>query len=232
MNLRVENLTKYFDENLVLDDISITFEKGKIYALLGRNGSGKTTFFNCVSQEMPVNEGIVYLGENQKLTPQDVGYVYSTPMLPEFLTGFEFLTFFADIHKDKGLHRYDVDAYFDQIQFTIDDRHKLIKDYSLGMRNKLQMISILMLKPKVLFLDEPLTSFDLVASIEMKKLLLEIKDDCIMILSTHILQIAKDVCDEVVILHKGKTQVLPHELLHTDGFENEVLEMLRDSHEK
>ncbi|QIK69643.1 ABC transporter ATP-binding protein [Erysipelothrix sp. HDW6C] len=232
MKLIIENLNKSFDTKHVLRNVNATFERGKIYALLGRNGSGKTTFFNCVSQEMSSDSGRVYFDETGPVSDQDFGYVYAMPMLPEFLTGYEFLNFFVDIHKDKGLDRKDINTYFDQIQFNQEDRYKLIKDYSHGMRNKLQMICILILKPTVLFLDEPLTSFDLVASLEMKNLLMDIKNDCIMILSTHILQIARDICDEVVVLQHGEIQALSNERLHHPDFEAEILEILRDDHEK
>lgn len=232
MKLNVYDLHKSFGTKVVLDGVNASFEQGKIYALLGRNGSGKTTFFNCVSQEIPFDSGTITLEPHETLTPQDVGYVYATPTLPEFLTGYEFLAFFCDINKDKGLDRKDINTYFDKIQFDIDDRHKLIKEYSLGMRNKLQMISILMLKPKILFLDEPLTSFDVVASVEMKKLLVSIKESCIMILATHVLQIAKDICDEVVILHHGTTKMLSHDAISDPNFEDEILEMLSEPHEK
>lgn len=231
MKLIVEGLNKSFEDNHVLKDINASFEKGKIYALLGRNGSGKTTFFNCLSKEISSDSGHVYFDDGLEVSSQDFGYVYATPMLPEFLTGYEFLSFFIDIHKDKNLHRNDIHDFFDKIQFSLDDRHKLIKDYSYGMRNKLQMICILMLQPKILLLDEPLTSFDVVASLEMKKLLLEIKDNCIMILSTHILQIAKDICDEVVVLHKGHVQLLTNEHLQSESFESEIVEILREDHE-
>lgn len=231
MKLIVEGLNKSFEDNHVLKDINASFEKGKIYALLGRNGSGKTTFFNCLSKEISSDSGHVCFDDGFEVSSQDFGYVYATPMLPEFLTGYEFLSFFIDIHKDKNLHRNDIHDFFDKIQFSLDDRHKLIKDYSYGMRNKLQMICILMLQPKILLLDEPLTSFDVVASLEMKKLLLEIKDNCIMILSTHILQIAKDICDEVVVLHKGHVQLLTNEHLQSESFESEIVEILREDHE-
>ncbi|QIK57967.1 ABC transporter ATP-binding protein [Erysipelothrix sp. HDW6A] len=231
MKLIVEGLNKSFEDNHVLKDINASFEKGKIYALLGRNGSGKTTFFNCLSKEISSDSGHVYFDDGLEVSSQDFGYVYATPMLPEFLTGYEFLSFFIDIHKDKNLHRNDIHDFFDKIQFSLDDRHKLIKDYSYGMRNKLQMICILMLQPKILLLDEPLTSFDVVASLEMKKLLLEIKDNCIMILSTHILQIAKDICDEVVVLHKGHVQLLTNEHLQSESFESEIVEILKEDHE-
>ncbi|AZK44121.1 ABC transporter ATP-binding protein [Erysipelothrix piscisicarius] len=231
MKLEINNLSKSFDQQVVLKDINLTLEKGKIYALLGRNGAGKTTFFNCISQEIPYDQGTVCFEDGSPLTQQDVGFVYTNPMLPEFLTGLEFLTFFIDIHKDQGFKREDVHSYFDTIQFNQDDRYKLIKDYSHGMRNKLQMLCIMMLKPKVLFLDEPLTSFDVVASIEMKRQLVAFKEDCIMVLSTHMMQIAEDICDEVIILHHGEASILDFGRLHDPSFEEDIIHILSDNHQ-
>lgn len=225
MKLIIDNLSKQYDHNQVLDALSYTFEKGKIYALLGRNGSGKTTLFNCIASELEFDSGTISL-DDQPITNQDVGYVYTDPMLPEFLTGYEFLTFFSDIHQDKGLNRDYVNSYFDRIGFNVDDRHKLIKDYSTGMKNKIQMICIILTKPKVLLLDEPLTSLDLVASMEMKQELLKIKDNCIMILSTHILQIAQDMSDEIVILNQGSLMDVDEE---SDVFEERIMEILKDA---
>ncbi len=224
MQLKIENLHKSFGELNVLIDLNYTFEKGKIYAILGKNGSGKTTLFNCISEEMDFDKGAIYLDE-EIINHQDVGFVYTNPMLPEFLTGYEFLTFFADIHQEKGLNRDEVASYFDRIDFKEEDRHRLIKDYSTGMKNKLQMLCIILTKPKVLLLDEPLTSLDLVSSMNMKNELLKIKDDTIMILSTHILQIAKDISDEIVILTKGKLLDVDE---NASDFEQKVLEILQD----
>ncbi|NLZ75927.1 MAG: ABC transporter ATP-binding protein [Erysipelotrichia bacterium] len=224
MQLRIENLSKSFGDLNVLIDLNYTFKKGNIYAILGKNGSGKTTLFNCISEEMEFDKGNIYLN-NEIINHQDVGFVYTIPMLPEFLTGYEFLTFFADIHQDKGLNRDDVDSYFERIDFKEDDYHRLIKDYSTGMKNKLQMLCIILTKPKVLLLDEPLTSLDLVAAMNMKKELLKIKDDTIMILSTHILQIAKDISDKIVVLNKGKLI----DVDETDeNFEQTIMEILQD----
>ena len=224
MQLRIENLSKSFGDLNVLIDLNYTFKKGNIYAILGKNGSGKTTLFNCISEEMEFDKGNIYLN-NEIINHQDVGFVYTIPMLPEFLTGYEFLTFFADIYQDKGLNRDDVDSYFERIDFKEDDYHRLIKDYSTGMKNKLQMLCIILTKPKVLLLDEPLTSLDLVAAMNMKKELLKIKDDTIMILSTHILQIAKDISDKIVVLNKGKLI----DVDETDeNFEQTIMEILQD----
>ncbi|AGN24339.1 ABC transporter ATP-binding protein [Erysipelothrix rhusiopathiae SY1027] len=104
MKLEIKNLSKSFDHQDVLKDINLTLEKGKIYALLGRNGAGKTTFFNCISQEIPRDSGIACFDDGSLLTQHDVGFVYTNPMLPEFLTGIEFLTFLLIFIKIKVLY--------------------------------------------------------------------------------------------------------------------------------
>lgn len=222
MTLKIKHLNKSFKDQDVLVDLNYTFEKGKIYAILGKNGSGKTTLFNCISKELKFESGNIYLND-AFIHEQDVGYVYTDPMLPEFLTGYEFLTFFCDVHEDKGLSRANVNAYFDRINFKVEDRHKLIKNYSTGMKSKVQMLCIILTQPKVLLLDEPLTSLDLVASMNMKEELLKIKDDTIMILSTHILQIAKDISDEIVVLSKGQLMDVDET---SEDFEQTIMEML------
>lgn len=232
MKLRLEHIAKQFDNKTVLQDIEFTFEKGKIYGLLGRNGAGKTTLFNCLSGEMNMDGGVALLEDNgisRKLREDDVGYVYSLPILPEFLTGYEFLTFFLDINRDLlKADKKSIDDYFDMLSMSQEDRHRLIKEYSHGMKNKIQMLLFLITKPPVILLDEPLTSFDVIVAHEMKNLLRQMKSDHILIFSTHILQLATDLCDELVVLNKGQLSAVPAELLHSPEFEQGVIHLLKD----
>ncbi|WP_138754500.1 ATP-binding cassette domain-containing protein [Paenibacillus sinopodophylli] len=231
MRLILENIVKQFEDKQVLQGAGFTFEKGKIYGLLGRNGAGKTTLFDCLSGEKDMDGGQVLLEENgrtRKISEQDVGYVYSLPILPEFLTGFEFVKFFMDINRDKVRMEQTIDEYFDMMSMTAEDRHRLIKGYSHGMKNKLQMLLFLITKPPVILLDEPLTSFDVIVALEMKNMLKEMKRDHILIFSTHILQLASDLCDELVVLNKGKLSAVPSELLHSTEFEQSVINLLKD----
>ena len=102
MKLKIEHLQKRFDTKDVLKDVTFTFEPGKIYGLLGRNGAGKTTLFNCLNQDISVDGGRFYLedemGEHD-LRLEDIGYVLSTPQVPEFLTAREFLKFLLKLIK-------------------------------------------------------------------------------------------------------------------------------------
>ena len=231
MLLNLKNIQKSFDKKEVLTDISFQFEKGKIYALLGRNGAGKTTLFNILAEELKEDSGEVTLDEgtsSRALTTDDLAYVYSSPILPDFLTGYEFIKFFMDINKERLSHTMSIDDYFDLIRFEEEDRHKLIMNYSHGMKNKIEMLLFLIAKPPVILLDEPLTSLDVVVALEMKKLLRNIRENHIIIFSTHILQLALDICDEVVVLNDGKLSLLDHDMLSDSNFEDEIIELLKE----
>lgn len=229
MKLIVDKIEKSFVEKEVLKGASFSFEKGKIYGLLGRNGAGKTTLFNCISHEIDFENGSVYLeenGETQQVDFNMLGYAFSTPVLPEFLTGYEFIKFFIDIHKEKIENPLTVEEYAGMVGLELPDLDCLLKGYSHGMKNKIQMLCLLISKPQIILLDEPLTSLDVVAAHEMKELLLEMKKDHIIILSTHILQLAQDLCDEIVLLHQGKLSGVDDLDCHDKGFEEHVMELL------
>ncbi len=230
MKLIIKNLTKSFDTKKVLQNINFTFEKGKIYGLLGRNGAGKTTFFNCLNEDLEVDSGEFYIEDKEKreLDYDDIGYVLSTPNVPEFLTGREFLKFFIDINEDKIKNKKTIDEYFDFMKIDTEDRDKLLKDYSNGMKNKMQMLVNIIANPNILLLDEPLTSFDVVVAEEMKEMLKSIKKDHIIIFSTHIMELALDLCDEIVILNHGTLELIDHTNLNTKQMKNKIIEALKE----
>ncbi|AWB45597.1 ABC transporter ATP-binding protein [Paenibacillus sp. CAA11] len=231
MQLILENIRKSFGDKRVLENIDYSFEQGKIYGLLGRNGAGKTTLFNCLSGDLAADAGAARLVEgdvSKVLREEHVGYVHSLPILPEFLTGYEFLKFFMDANHDHIQGDRSIDDYMSLIKIEEEDRHRLIKGYSHGMKNKIQMLCYMITRPPLILLDEPLTSFDVVVALEMKKLLREMKQEHIIIFSTHILQLASDLCDELVVLHNGKLDAVPAHLLHSPEFEESVIQLLKE----
>lgn len=231
MQMQLKEITKSFGTKNVLNQINFNFEKGKIYGLLGRNGAGKTTLFNCLSDEIQPDSGETNIIDEKRtrlLSPEDIGYVFSTPILPDFLTGYEFLKFFIDINKDRVDTSKSIDDYFDMVKISQDDRYRLIKGYSHGMKNKVQMLCFIIARPPVILLDEPLTSFDVVVALEMKQLLRDMKNDHIIIFSTHILQLATDLCDEIVVLSDGKLEQINHNMLKESDFEAKIIELLKD----
>ncbi len=230
MKLKVEHLQKCFETKEVLKDITFTFEEGKIYGLLGRNGAGKTTLFNCLNQDLPIDGGKYCLiddGIEKTLTMEDIGYVLSTPQVPEFLTAREFMKFFLEINAHQITDLKSIDVYFDFMNIDREDRDRLLKDYSHGMKNKMQMLINIIAHPQVLLLDEPLTSLDVVVAEEMKDILREMKKDTILILSTHIMELALDLCDEIIVLNHGVLTEIPK--LDDEGlFRQDILKALRE----
>lgn len=231
MKLVLENIQKSYGEKQVLMDASFTFEQGKIYGILGRNGSGKTTLFNCISGDTKYNSGrVMIMGDEHRtaLNFSEVGYVFAEPVLPQFLTGYEFLKFYIDINQDKINNLLSIDQYFEMIKIDREDRYRLIKDYSHGMKNKIQMVCFLITRPPVILLDEPLTSFDVVVALEIKNLLKKIKSEHIIIFSTHILQLALDMCDEIIVLNNGILEEVDFEAQNSAEFEKRIMEILRE----
>lgn len=230
MNLVIKNLKKNYEKNEVLKDINFEFKEGKIYGLLGRNGAGKTTLFNCLNEDIEIDTGEFYLldGKDKKqIDSSDIGYVLSTPVVPEFLTGREFLKFFIDINEDKVDKTKTIDDYFDMVKINKNDRDKLLKEYSHGMKNKMQLLVNIIYNPKILLLDEPLTSFDVVVAEEMKKLLKSIKKEHILIFSTHIMELALDLCDEIVVLNNGVLEKIDKQDLDNNKFKEKIMEALK-----
>ena len=231
MKFVIEHLKKRYEKKEVLQDIEITIETGKIYGLLGRNGAGKTTLFNCLNRDIRVDAGSFYLeeeGVRRNVAAEEIGYVLSTPAVPEFLTAREFLKFFLEINEDTIASPQSIDDYFDMMSIIPEDRDKLLKDYSHGMKNKMQMLVNIIAQPKLLLLDEPLTSLDVVVAEEMKQLLRSLKQGRITIFSTHLMDLALDLCDEIVLLSHGMLESVEKSNLDGHDFKEKIIAALRE----
>ena len=228
----ISHLAKSYGKHEVLTDVDHEFEAGKIYGLLGRNGAGKTTLFNCLNSDTDINGGRFFFkcGEKEEAVgADDVGYVLSTPTVPDFLTGREFLQFFIDVHRDRISDLKKIDEYMDIVKIPEDTRDRLMKDYSHGTRNKMQMLLNIVAAPRLMLLDEPLTSLDVVVAEEMKDILRVQKEGRILIFSTHILDIALDLCDEIILLNHGQLAPVDKADLGDDAFKAKIIEALRDA---
>ena len=121
-----------------------------------------------------------------------------------------------------------IDEYFEMVRIMPEDRDKLLKDYSHGMKNKMQMLINIMAQPNILLLDEPLTSLDVVVAEEMKQLLRSLKEGRIIIFSTHILDLALNLCDEIVLLNHGALERVPQSNLDNNEFKEKIISALRE----
>ena len=120
MKLILDNVVKSFDEKEVIKGATFEFESGYIYGLLGRNGAGKTTLFNLINEDLKVDDGVINIEDEKLRTIEagDIGYVLSTPIVPDFLTGREFLKFFIDINKGQINDLKTYDEYFDIVELA------------------------------------------------------------------------------------------------------------------
>ena len=233
MQFVISHLVKSYGAKQVLKDVDFVFDEGKIYGLLGRNGSGKTTFFNCVNGDIDINSGEFYLRESEKaerkipVLPEDIGYLVSTPTVPEFMTGREFLKFFIEVHEEIKPEK-TIDEYFDYMMVPEDDRDRLLKDYSHGTKNKMQMLLNIIASPRLVLLDEPLTSLDVIIAEEMKNVIRKQKEGRITIFSTHLLDVAVDLCDEIVLLNHGRLEPIDKSNLGDSDFKEKIIAALRD----
>ena len=230
--LDIQHLTKTYGEKKAVDDLSLRIAPGEIYGFIGHNGAGKTTFFNCLNEDLAADGGSFHLeddtGAARPVPADDMGYVLSTPVVPEFLTAREFLQFFLEINRGKIPYPKAPDVYLDYMCIDPADRGKLLKDFSHGMKNKMQMLVNIMADPAVLLLDEPLSSFDVVVADEMKALLRRIKTRHIILLSTHIMDLALDLCDDIVILHHGVLQEVRREDLADEAYKDRIIAALKE----
>lgn len=230
MKLILDNVVKSFDEKEVIKGATFEFESGYIYGLLGRNGAGKTTLFNLINEDLKADDGVISVDDEKvrAIEEGDIGYVLSTPIVPDFLTGREFLKFFIDINKGQINDLKTYDEYFDIVELASEDRDRLIKDYSHGMKNKMMMLLNIISNPPIWLLDEPLTSFDVVVADEMKELLKQMKSDRLIIFSTHIMELALSLCDRIVLLKDGRLNMLEQGEMTREEFEDYIIRILKD----
>ena len=143
MFLEINAISKSFDKKQIFDQASYQFETGKIYGILGRNGAGKTTLFQCIARNMTVDKGSIYLvedGNQRTYENTDVGFTFTQPHLPGFMTAIEFLRFFMDVNRERIKQSLSPEEFLMSVGISSEEQHRLMKDYTHGMKNKVQML--------------------------------------------------------------------------------------------
>jgi len=204
--LTVNNLTKTYDDKFAVNDVSFSLPKGKCIALIGPNGAGKTTILRMLTNYLiPTSGEIIFHNLEPQKDPRSlIGYLPQQPTFYSWMTGKEFLLYCAKLaylSKDESSKRADnllqqVDLY--------EARDQRIGKYSGGMVQRLGIAQALIHKPKLLILDEPVSSLDPIGRRDVLTLMSELKKDMTIIFSTHILSDADEISDELLLLHKGK----------------------------
>lgn len=206
MIVEVKNISKYLKKQKIIDDISVRFKPGKIYGVIGRNGSGKTVLLKIICGIFSPDEGeILFDGSNTiKKTgiPKSTRALIENPEMISELTGFENLKLLASIQntiKDK-----DIYETLELVGLKGEEKKKY-KDYSLGMKQKLGIAQVIMEDADLLILDEPFNGLDEKTVEKMRILLKELKKkNKIIIIATHIKEDIEELIDELYRIDDGK----------------------------
>ena len=205
--LKLDHVTKYYDDFLAVDDISFEIKEGEIFGLLGVNGAGKTTTFRMIVGLLDKTKGKISLF-NKKIdyTQTDkIGFLTEERSLLPSKTVFEQAIFYGKL---KGMNEKSIEKRLDEYlkEFKIEEyKHKKIKELSKGNQQKIQFITSIIHSPKLLILDEPFSGLDPINVEMFKNAILKLKKEkTIIIFSSHRMDHVEYFCDSLIILVKGK----------------------------
>lgn len=210
--LEARELSKNYGDVQAVDHVTLSVKEGALFGLLGPNGSGKTTMIKMLTgQTKPSSGSATVLGVNVTADPVGVrarvGIIPEQETPPSFLSAMEYLRFVAAVRKIPDIET-KADWWFDFLDFA-DKKNVLCKDLSRGTRQKLMFTQAFIYEPALALIDEPLINFDPIMQDLVKEYLAGyVKNGRTIFISTHILEVAEEICSEFAILHKGK-------LLHT-----------------
>ncbi len=236
--LSIEELDKRFGSHKAVDRVSLSVRSGQIVGFLGPNGAGKTTTIKMAAGLLKPDSGrIVIEGIELSLDPagckQKTGYIPDRPYLYEKLTGEEFLQFTASLYKVPARRYAEHSERMLELFDLMEWRHHLIESFSHGMRQKLIITAAFMPDPPLIIVDEPMVGLDPKSARIVKELFREhARKGGGVFLSTHSLEVAEELCDDIAIILKGAIRargtldVLREEAsLHDTGLEDIFLQL-------
>lgn len=208
--LDIQHLTKTYGEKKAVDDLSLHIAPGEIYGFIGHNGAGKTTTLKSVVGILQFDQGEITIdGRSIKADPlgckREIAYIPDNPDLYDYMTGIKYLNFIADVFGvDAQTRQARIRTYADAFELT-GDLAQPIAAYSHGMKQKLSIIAAWLHDPKVIIMDEPFVGLDPKAAHLLKGMMREICDNGgAIFFSTHVLEVAEKLCDEIAIIDKGR----------------------------
>ena len=216
--IEVKNLTKRYGDNLAVNDLSFTVEKGKIYGFLGPNGAGKSTTMNIITGCLAATSGTVIINghdifEEPVEAKKCIGYLPELPPLYMDMTPREYLTFVAQAKGiDRADREYQINFAMEKTQIT-GVQNRLIKNLSKGYKQRVGIAQAMLGEPEIIILDEPTVGLDPNQIIEIRDLIRSLAEDHTVILSSHILTEVAEVCNYVMIIAHGR-------LIASDTIEN------------
>jgi ABC-2 type transport system ATP-binding protein len=207
VSIKVKNLTKHFGQQKAVDEISFEAKPGKILGFLGPNGAGKSTSMKMITGYLAPTSGEAEICGKSVLTDELevkklIGYLpENTPLYADMYVR-EFLSFVGETYQLKNL-QHRVDDVIKQVGLT-PEQHKKIGMLSKGYKQRVGLAQAIIHQPQVLILDEPTSGLDPNQLTDIRALIKNLGKDKTVVLSTHIMQEVEAICDEVIIINKGK----------------------------
>jgi len=196
ISISMKNVEKSFGNNKVLKDVTFDIHENEIFGMLGPSGSGKTTIINILTKQLVADSGESYVSVDSR----KIGLMLEHDGLFDRLSCIDNLIVFQDIY---GISRSEVNEALELVGLT-DSATKVVSQLSKGMRQRLVLARAVLHKPKILFLDEPTSALDPLTARGIHKLIRELRDSgSTIFLTTHNMEEATNLCDRVVLLHKG-----------------------------
>ncbi len=205
--LRLENVTKTYEKNIAVNQVTFDVPEGSLFGLLGPNGAGKTSLIRIITTITRADEGVVYL-DGEKLNnrhPEQIGYMPEERGLYKKMKVGEHLLYLAQL---KGLSnqqaRKEIGYWFEK--FDIKDWwSKKVEELSKGMQQKIQFIATVVHRPKLLILDEPFSGLDPINTNLIKDEIHELNEQgTTIIFSTHRMEQVEEICKKIVLINKGR----------------------------
>lgn len=239
--INIYDVTKSYNGNYnAVSNLNLEIKDGEIYGLLGPNGAGKTTTIKMITGIIAPTSGKIEIngidiGKEPVRAKEQFGYVPDSPDMFLRLSGMEYLNFMADVYgvsKEDRLSRIREISKRFEMELALGDK---IHSYSHGMRQKIVLMGVLIHKPKVWILDEPMTGLDPKSAFTLKEMMREhAEEGNAVIFSTHVLEVAEKVCDKVAIINKGQLifngtlSNMRKEFKENESLEEMFLEMIQD----
>lgn len=209
--VEIKQLQKSYEDTPVLKDMNLEIPAGTVFGLIGPNGAGKSTLIGVLTGLLSFEEGDVIIHGMELNTANELeikkitASVLQPPLLFEQFTSLEFIEYVCEIYEveKEGLieKAYSLMDYFDIKDFAKIKANKL----SSGSRKKLAFVTSVLVQPKLLLLDEPFESVDVISIDRMKTVIRRLKSKGVtIIITSHILEVVENLCDDIAILHQGK----------------------------
>lgn len=212
--ISIKNLKKSYNAKLAVADISLEVPRGAVFGFLGPNGAGKTTTLRILMGLLQPDSGQVLIdGIDVAVDPVEirsrVGYLPDEIFLYDYLTGYQFLDFVADVHQlEQDGRKQRIEELLAQFGLS-DVADEYTANYSFGMKKKIALASIIIHSPKLLILDEPFNGLDPQATRDFRKLLDKmVKNDATIIFSSHVLEVVEKLVTHVGIIANGQLRLV------------------------